>query len=73
MASSNNTATLSNTAWNDVNHDGFQDTNKAGLASSTVNLYDIQSGVFISSVPTGSDGNYSCDVAPGTYQLLMVV
>ncbi len=60
-------ASLGNKVWYDVNNDGKQDPNEAGVAGVTVNLLDA-SGAVIGTTVTDAFGNYIFNnLNPGTY------
>jgi hypothetical protein len=60
-------AALGNRIWNDVDGDGIQDANEAGVAGVTVNLLDISGGI-LSTTVTDELGNYMFNnLDAGTY------
>ncbi len=61
------TAKIGNFVWNDVDHDGIQDSNEAGISNITVSLYDCNNN-FISSTVTDNFGVYYFEnLTPGDY------
>jgi hypothetical protein len=63
------TAELGDFVWNDVNMDGIQDPDEAGIEGVTVSLYDFEEN-FVDSAVTDENGHYTFDgVEPGDYYL----
>ncbi len=61
-------ASLGNRMWDDIDHDGFQDPEEAGVVGVTVTLY--KDGAPISTTTTGANGLYSfTQLVSGTYEV----
>jgi hypothetical protein len=58
---------ISNFVWLDTNVDGLQDSDEFGVAGVTVRLLDSAGTTVLDETTTDSSGNYSFDVAAGTY------
>ena len=55
-------------SFNDLNHNGVQDTGEPGLAGSTITLINPSTGAVVGTATTGSDGSYLIGGVPvGTY------
>ena len=62
-------ASIGDKVWRDVDHDGVQDANEAGIANIKVQLYS-GSGQLLATTYTNSSGNYKfADLDPGSYSL----
>jgi SdrD B-like domain len=61
-------ATLGNRVWADTDRDGVQDPNELGISGVTVNLLDSNNAQ-IGTTTTNNNGNYSFQVAPGSYKV----
>ena len=65
-------ASIGDYVWEDLDADGIQDSGEAGISGVTVKLLD-QSGAFITSTTTDSDGYYGfVGLTPGTYYISVV-
>ena len=62
-----NLVKIGNFVWNDLDADGIQDGNEAGIDGVTVTL--IQNGLPVATTVTEGGGLYSFGVAPGTYSV----
>jgi protocatechuate 3,4-dioxygenase beta subunit len=59
-------ATIGNFVWEDLDGDGIQDADEAGLAGVTVSLYS--GSTLVATTTTASDGSYSfSNLTPGSY------
>ncbi len=58
------TASLGNKVWNDVNNDGIQDANEAGVLGVTVTLYAADGVTVIATTTTDALGNYMFNNLP---------
>ena len=64
-----NSASLGNFVWNDLNRDGIQDANEAGIQGVQVTLYD-SGGHVMGTTTTDASGYYAfTDLLPGTYSV----
>jgi len=61
-------ACIGDRVWEDMDHDGIQDSGEKGIGGITVWLID-GNGNWLQSTKTDSNGNYSFTVDPGTYYL----
>jgi len=62
-------ASLGDKVWRDVDHDGIQDANEAGIANIKVQLY-ASNGTLLATTYTNASGNYKfSDLDPGSYAL----
>lgn len=68
----NQTASISDLAWEDTNADGIQDANELGINNVTVNLYSFD-GNLVGSTTTSDGGLYNFSgLQPGQYYLEFV-
>jgi hypothetical protein len=66
------TGSIGDRVWNDVNGDGVQDPNEAGLNGVTVQLLDGSNNL-VATATTSGDGNYTfSNLAAGTYTVQIV-
>ena len=66
------TGSIGDRVWNDVNGDGVQDPNEAGLNGVTVQLLD-GTNTLVATTTTSGDGNYTfSNLAAGTYTVQIV-
>lgn len=60
--------------WNDLNHDGVQDTDEPGMTGVTVELYNCANQSLVETIITNMNGNYKFErLMPGTYQVKFIL
>ena len=70
----NNSASLGDKVWLDVNKNGIQDAGEAGVANVTVKLYDCTTNTLVSTKVTDANGNYLfTNLNPGSYKVVFVL
>ncbi|MCG8482859.1 MAG: hypothetical protein MJA31_06080, partial [Clostridia bacterium] len=68
-----NLASLGDLVWNDINHNGEQDSGEPGVENISVSLYD-SGDTLIETLTTGLNGFYKfTDLEPGTYYVQFVI
>lgn len=65
--------TIGDFVWEDLNADGIQDPNEPGIPGVTVTLIDVDTGEVVETTETDSNGEYSFQVPPGNYQVVVTV
>jgi hypothetical protein len=65
---------VGNFVWDDLDHDGRQDSGEPGLAGVTVQLWNAAKTNFIASTTTNSNGNYTLVApTPGDYRVRVLL